>query len=528
MFVLSRVTEDSRGTNKWILIATSDLFKELLVWVALGVATVTFSVYNFNLQPWTLDDAFITFRYAENFVEGKGIVYNEGEYVEGYTCFLWLILLAGIKKLGFDIVIASKLLGSLFTFVSLLLVSRLHRIIKGTSWFVSLASVLILGTFGCFTAWAMSGMETSMTGFLVLATFLLYGFLTSREIISGLGSFIVGILVALTTMSRIDAGIILPPLFFCVLYEGWKRNKWTLPIMLIIGFGILYLPYFVWRWVYYGWFLPNTFYVKVGSSWDQINRGLDYVKFFLLSSSVVFIPVIFSQMLSGRSLGNSRFFVISTGLAVILQFLYVITVGGDCMPAYRFFTPVAPLIAVLAGYGLSLEIFSRWKSLIMLFSIVCFNLWQCYNDKSLYDRILSDRVAEVGKESGEWLRDNVPPDSLLATNTAGSVAYYSKLRVIDMLGLNDEHIAHRNIPTLGKGFAGHEKGDGKYVLSRKPDYIMFGSASGNKSPRFLSDREIAVEKEFNENYVYKAYPLPSGRVLHLYERKKDKMINSQE
>ncbi|MCX8064495.1 MAG: hypothetical protein N3G21_04905 [Candidatus Hydrogenedentes bacterium] len=521
MSVLGERLNGSVVVKEYTSIIKSSLFRELLILFALGIATVLFSIYNYNLQPWTLDDAFITFRYAENFVEGKGIVYNEGEYVEGYTCFLWLIILAGVKELGFDIVTASKLLGTLFTFFSLLLLSRIHKIVKCTSWFISLASTLILGSFGCFTAWAMSGMETSMTGFWVLATFLLYAALTSRGSTSWFGYFLIGVLIALATMSRIDAGIILPPIFLCVLYESWKIKKWSLPIALIVGFGILYCPYFIWRWYYYGWILPNTFYVKVGSSWDQIERGLDYTKYFLLSSSILLIPVVFSQMLSGKALGNDRLFVISSGGAVFLQFLYVIIVGGDCMPAYRFFAPIAPLIAILASYGLSIESFSKWKSYIALVIIVCFNFWQCYNDKSLFDRIISDTVAEVGRESGEWLRKNAPQNSLLATNTAGSVAYYSRLRVIDMLGLNDEHIAHRHIPNLGKGFAGHEKGDGKYVLSRKPDYIMFGSASGNKSPRFLSDREIAIEKEFAENYVYRTYPLPSGKVLHIYERKKN-------
>ena len=190
------------------------------------------------------------------------------------------------------------------------------------------------------------------------------------------------------------------------------------------------------------------------------------------------------------------------------------------MPAHRFYTPITPLLVAASAYSLFLPGVSYLRSLLLVLIIVCFNLWQLKNDPYLYERIVADVVAERGKESGLWLRENVPPDSLLATNTAGSVAYYSRLKTIDMLGLNDEHIAHREVKTLGKGFAGHEKGDGKYVLSRKPDYIMFGSATGNKEPRFVSDREMAGEAEFRENYVYKQYILPSGRALHIYERKK--------
>ena len=51
------------------------------------------------------------------------------------------------------------------------------------------------------------------------------------------------------------------------------------------------------------------------------------------------------------------------------------------------------------------------------------------------------------------------------------------LRVIDMLGLNDAHIGHTSTADLGKGRAGHEKGDGKYVLSRSPDYILMGNVA---------------------------------------------------
>ena len=44
-----------------------------------------------------------------------------------------------------------------------------------------------------------------------------------------------------------------------------------------------------------------------------------------------------------------------------------------------------------------------------------------------------------------------------------------------MLGLNDAHVGHTSTADLGKGRAGHEKGDGKYVLSRSPDYSLMGT-----------------------------------------------------
>jgi hypothetical protein len=71
-----------------------------------------------------------------------------------------------------------------------------------------------------------------------------------------------------------------------------------------------------------------------------------------------------------------------------------------------------------------------------------------------------------------WLRDNTPPQTVTASLTAGAMAYYSDRTVIDMLGLNDIHIGHLEVESIGEAVAGHEKRDPAYVLGRKPDYIL--------------------------------------------------------
>ena len=49
-----------------------------------------------SLSWWLTDDAFISFRYARNLLEGHGLVFNPGERVEGYTNFLWVLELAAL------------------------------------------------------------------------------------------------------------------------------------------------------------------------------------------------------------------------------------------------------------------------------------------------------------------------------------------------------------------------------------------------------------------------------------------------
>ena len=54
----------------------------------------------------TQDDAFISFRYAENLANGQGLVFNPGERVEGYSNPLWTVLFAVIIAILCVMVIA--------------------------------------------------------------------------------------------------------------------------------------------------------------------------------------------------------------------------------------------------------------------------------------------------------------------------------------------------------------------------------------------------------------------------------------
>ena len=71
-----------------------------------------------HFATWVDDDAFISFRYARNLAEGNGLVFNTGERVEGYSNFLWTVVMAGCHKLGFDLPSAARLLGALFSILS--------------------------------------------------------------------------------------------------------------------------------------------------------------------------------------------------------------------------------------------------------------------------------------------------------------------------------------------------------------------------------------------------------------------------
>jgi hypothetical protein len=125
--------------------------------------------------------------------------------------------------------------------------------------------------------------------------------------------------------------------------------------------------------------------------------------------------------------------------------------------------------------------------------------------------------------AGEWLRENVPPDTLIAVTPAGYIAYFSELQTIDMLGLNDAHIAHASLE-IGGGRAGHEKFDVDYVLRREPDiivpYEVITDIPLEMPPAEYLPVEIALwqRTEFHSRYALKSTALPDGRWLNLYIR----------
>jgi hypothetical protein len=86
-------------------------------------------------------------------------------------------------------------------------------------------------------------------------------------------------------------------------------------------------------------------------------------------------------------------------------------------------------------------------------------------------------------------------------DAAGALPYWSELPALDMLGLND-HYLPRHPPTDGQTIGiGHDLGDGRYVLGRSPDIVVFGIATGGERAFFRSAREMQANPRFLEEYT---------------------------
>lgn len=488
----------------------------ILPWLAGIVAVAVLVWHNYKIYPWMLDDAFITFRYAEHLAAGYGPVYNIGEAVEGCTSFLWLLLLAGGKWLGADTVLLSKILGGYFAVATLGLVLFSYRFVKDISRTESAIGTIILGSCGLFTPWLSSGMEVNLFAFMILWTVLLY-IKAAQDEYPVHSMLYVGILLALTVITRPDGAIVVLLLFGHTLYQSFKSRRligWSM----IVSSAAIYIPFFLWRWDYYGYLLPNTFYAKVGFGWSQLWRGLIYAGDFFVADSVVILLALIGVVFAYRR-QQSRGLGLLFGVSIAIV-IYSILVGGDPMPALRFVVPTLAPLAILAAVGIrSITVKPVIIGLLTL-AVVAFHIVQININYDIELLIRADKVYIRGKEVGLWLKENLPPTTLLATSTAGSIPYFSGFKTIDMLGLNDAHIAHRDMKEMGSGIAGHEKGDGAYVLSRNPDLIQFASSLGAVQPRFPTDHELYGRAEFHERYKLVQIFVPNlNRNVYFFVRK---------
>ena len=119
--------------------------------------------------PFISDDALISLRYVERFLGGHGLTWTEGHPVEGYSNLLWILLVACLGFLGFDLIDASRILGILgMCVVQLLLVKyslRKHEFSK--IWFPLIVALLFFSLAAPIAVWSIGGLEQPLYGALI-------------------------------------------------------------------------------------------------------------------------------------------------------------------------------------------------------------------------------------------------------------------------------------------------------------------------------------------------------------------------
>lgn len=308
--------------------------------VQLAVAVVL--LWQAFQQRWISDDAFISFRYAKHWSEGHGLVYNIGEYVEGYTNLLWTVWLGLGMWLGVQPEVLSHLssLGALSVMLGLLLTFS-HR-------GLSLPFLFIAGM-SHIRIFATSGLETQ--SFLTLIVLFLYAL--RRQAWTWMW-----VAMVLGILTRPEGGL----LWACVLpvlwFGGQKQETLKTFVLGLVVLGGLT----AWRLSTYGEWLPNTFYAKAqGAQWGQ---GCLYVGLFF--QQYWFVP--FGWLAGGillRERPEHRVWVQFSLLFSSLYTVHVVRVGGDFMMA-RFALPFSvPLIMMFGVWIQELFVLPKRRWLVL-------------------------------------------------------------------------------------------------------------------------------------------------------------------
>lgn len=210
--------------------------------------------------PRTIDDAFITFRYSRNIVEGQGFVYNPGSHVLGTTTPLFTVLMAAISGIvrGQDFPWYAITVSALADAGIAALLFLLARHLTGNRWMGALLGVLWAVAPRSVT-FAVGGMETSVNILWMVAAFWVY-------IVRGHSAW-VGVLAALGILTRIDAVIWIGPLFAFQLVESLRAERGKplirrLPWRTWLAFGVTLLPWLIFSMAYFGSPFPRSLSAK--------------------------------------------------------------------------------------------------------------------------------------------------------------------------------------------------------------------------------------------------------------------------
>jgi len=497
-------------------------------WVLLIPVLIFFSV---QLQAWNflVDDAFISFRYAKNFSEGHGLVFNPGETpVEGYTNFLWTLLLAFGAKAGISFTLAARLMGigsalgaACYACLTVHFLLRAKSPGADPAW-AGMAGALTLANAGMIL-WAGAGLEAPLFALLLTAG----GFHCLRmfHAPSRFEAVVVAAILVLLSLCRPEAAALAGLLALGLLNLPKDRGAtWAMRLLPLLALILVGAIYHGWRFHYYGNLLPNTYYAKVGHGVDQWTRGMEYLGDYFLNFGGWLWALIL--LFAWRRMEGTTSRLLLLGIPAV-ALAGVAAVGGDALPMYRFIVPVVPLLAVLLTLGFaeamtlcysseprrnpfrSIAVWMLMAALLVSQGTAAFRGRQAQYVNADRER-MQDRIA-----IGRWLAEHYPEETI-ALNAAGAIPFYSGMKAIDMLGLNDRQIARSQPETMGEGVAGHEKYDVEYVLSRRPGLIFVGRNELTRDPGGLTSGSKATGGSCvipGSNAITNSHRLRSGRIF---------------
>lgn len=399
------------------------------------------------LWAYTPDDAYISFSYAQRYAAGDGWVASaDTPPVEGFSNPLWVGVLVLAAHAKLDLVLTAKFLGLaagvLLLFVTARLAVATHERGDWGAW----AAPALLATWPPLALWAVSGMENALYGFLLTAGTL--GVV--REVWDDRRG-------ARSAWWWVAAMWMRPEAFgLAAVAAVWRVTTWrsdrrrALRWLLIVVAGFVMLA--LWRYTTFGEWLPNTYYAKrnnllVGHGGAYLWRGAWHAGFGI----VVVLAGVAVLARVRRGPAGVHHPVGFLASLVFAQCVFVVQVGGDWMHQFRFLTPLAPFVAVLAGVGAAV-VADRLRAIhirgALVAPLLLCGLWGA-SWPGAWHGVRTERSVDIVSDAWAPYRaalhgmaTALGPGASVVIPELGYPSYATDLRVWDPLGLASAHVAH--------------------------------------------------------------------------------------
>jgi arabinofuranosyltransferase len=434
--------------------------------VALASLLALALVVLFPYRHFAGDDAYITFRFAQNLATGHGFAFNPDQPTYGSTSPLWVWLMALMLRLGFTVADGAHVLDGAAAAALLVVFFRLTgRYSTRLSIRVLACALLVLDPW--FVRWAMSGMENGLALVLVCSAILAQLRQRGSRRVDLWAPFCCGIGM-LTRPEFVPFTLLL--LLDTVLFEGrarWKKAATSVVVVLAVV-----APWLAYAHAHFGTFVPNTISAKLSA--QRLGAFTDTVKYFL--SFYTFEAVGILLLVAGQGgrvrsaladpstrarwllpvgwmIGLPAFYVAGgapvSGRYLVLGLPAYLLVGVKAWEALLDLGPKLPraraIVAALAAFTFAL-----------LLGVQARYCWYV----TAWPEGMDPHMIEIGR----WLHANAGPDDVIAADQIGVVGFFSERTVLDVDGLVS--------PEMQASRRAGERAIWAAVRDRRPQWIL--------------------------------------------------------
>jgi len=454
-------------------------------------ALAVFAVISWHLR-FIQDDAYISYRYAANYLNGHGLVFNIGERIEGFTNFGWTIFLLLLGVLKTDFILLSRISGFLFGAATIVLTFLIGRRVFGRRdvWF-AVAAAYTVGVSQSLAYWSQAGLETAC--FVFFASLALYLYLKQ--------SWMLIFALLMSVWVRPEGAVVTGLLILIELIQYRRLPRFTLQCA--AAAFVLSLPMVGFKLLYYKSILPNPFYAKTSFDLEQLKSGWEYTSRFASHYPVYVAGIVLPLLWLVRRRLNGP--VMAVWLFAALYTLYIFLVGGDVLKVHRFYLPLFGPMAIMALWLLAdlcrrMVVATRYMILfVCMVAVLALTYWLPKEWVDKYD--FAEKAFTMKMEfKAKEMKKSDPSDFSVAVATIGIFGYeLLGHEIIDMVGLTDSTIARYSedpIPGMETTWK-EQKHNTAYLLRRAPDYILFSTGIKPSAP---AERALLLYRQFMDSY----------------------------